>query len=70
MTTDDPWITGLIDEKRKLHTSITGAVSVLLQELLKGHLSERQLTQGEMGNVAKVLIGYMVPAPPKVEAKQ
>ena len=70
MLTDDPWITALIDENRKRHASVTGAVSVLLQELLKGQLSERQLTQGEMGNIAKVLIGYMVPASPKVEAKQ
>lgn len=67
MLTDDPWITALIEENRKRYASVTDDVSILLQELLEGQLSERQLTQGEMGELAKVLIVYMVPASSKVE---
>ncbi len=70
MPTDDLWITARITQSHKLYPSVTEAVSTRLQQLLKGQLSERQLTQAELGAVAKALIDDMAPASPKAEPKQ
>lgn len=70
MPTDNLWITARITDNRKRHPSVTEAVSTRLQELLKGQLSERQLTQVELGNVAIALIEGMAAASPKAEVKQ
>jgi hypothetical protein len=70
MPTDDLWITARITDACKRHPSVTEAVSARFQELVKGQLSERQLTQVELGSVAKALIEDMGPASPKAQAKQ
>jgi hypothetical protein len=48
---------------------VTEAASARIESLLKGQLSDRQLTTTELTNVARDLIANMVPAPPKAEAK-
>lgn len=68
--TDELWITAKISQSRKPYPSVTEAVSTRLHTLLKGQLSERSLTQAELGTVAKALIDDMTPALQKTEAKE
>ena len=70
MLSDDLRITARITETRKRYPLVTEAVSVRLQELVNGLLSERQLTQVDLRRVAKALIEDMAPASPKAEAEQ
>lgn len=70
MSPDDPWIFARVSESRKHHPLVTEAVSTRIDKLLKGQLSEGQLTSPELTSVARDLIADMVPAPPKLEAKQ
>ena len=70
MSTDDDWITTRITEARTLHPLVTEAVSSRIAELLKGQLSEQQLSHVDLTSVAKALIANMVPAPPKTDAKR
>ena len=70
MPNDAQWITTRVTEARKLHPSVTEAVSVRIAQLLMGPLTERQLSPTELAKVASALIVDMVPAPPKAEAKQ
>ena len=41
-----------------------------MEELLKGQLSEQQLSKRDLMSVAKALIADMMPAPPKTDAKR
>lgn len=70
MSNDVQWITARITEARKLHASVTEALSARIEQLLNGPLSERQLPSTELTIIAKALLADMVPAPPKGEAKQ
>lgn len=70
MSNDVQWITARITEARKRHASVTEAVSARIAQLLTGQLSDGQLSSTELTKVASALIGDMVPAPPKAEAKQ
>ena len=70
MSNDTEWITGRINEAKKLNMSVFPAAPTRLEELLKGQLSERQLTHKELNNVADELIGGMVTASKKLEEKQ
>ena len=67
---DDHWFIARLSEIRNQFPLVTEAISVRLQELLKGQLSERQLTQLELRNIAKTFIKDMAPASPKAEAKK
>ena len=69
MSTDDHWITTRIAEARTGHPSVSDAVSSRMAKLLKGQLSEQQLSQKDLTSVATALIADMVPAPPKADAK-
>jgi len=40
-----------------------------MAELLKGQLTEQQLSQKDLTSVARALIADMGPAPPKTDAK-
>ena len=68
MLTDELWITARIAETRKNHPLVTEAASSRFCELLKGPLSGRQLTPGELESAAKALIKNMAPASPAVGA--
>jgi hypothetical protein len=70
MLTHDLWITSRITETLKRYPSVTEAVSVRMQELLKGQLSESLLTQRDLRSVANALMEDMDVASPKAEAKQ
>ena len=70
MSTDDHWITTRITEARTRHPLVTEAVSSRMAELLKGQLSEQQLSQMDLTSVARALIADMVHAPPKADAKR
>ncbi|MCK4546488.1 MAG: hypothetical protein KAW17_03510 [Candidatus Eisenbacteria sp.] len=70
MSNDAHWAAARITEARKLHASVTEAVSARIEELLNGQLSERQLRPTELTSVAAALISDMVPPPPKLETKQ
>ena len=69
MSADDHWITTRIIEARKPHPLVTEAVSSRMAELLKGQLTEQQLSQKDLTSVARALIADMGPAPPKTDAK-
>ncbi len=70
MPTDDLWLTARIADTRKRHSLVTDAVSARIEELLKGQFSERQLTQVQLGDVAKALIGDMAPASQKADVEK
>ena len=70
MIAEDQWIITRVGKARKLHIAVTEAASVRLEQLLRGQLSERQLSSTEIMKVAMALIADMVPAPPKGEANQ
>ena len=70
MSNEVHWITARVAEARKRHASVTDAVSVRIEKLLKGQLSQRQLPAGELSSIAGALIADMDPASPKAETKQ
>ena len=70
MSNDAHWVVAQIVETRKRHPSVTKAVATRMEELLRGQLSERQASPGELMRVAKALIADMVAAPPKAEPKR
>lgn len=70
MSNDTEWITVRINEAKKLNMSVIPAVPTKLEELLKGILSERQLTPKELISVADELIGVVVTASKKQEGQQ
>lgn len=70
MSNDTEWITVRITEAQKLIMSVVPAVPARLEELLKGKLSERQLTPKELISVANGLIGVVAPASKKPEGKK
>jgi hypothetical protein len=70
MSTDDHWITSRITEAQTLHRLVTEAALSRMAELLKGQLSEQQLSHVDLTSVAKALIADMAPAPPKTDAKR
>ena len=70
MANDLSWITDRITEAVKLHPTVTKATSVRIDTLLNGQFSERSIPSAELKKAATALIADMVPAPPKIEAKQ
>jgi hypothetical protein len=70
MSKDVNWITARITEARKLHPTVTEAVSTQIEELLRGQLSERELSTAKLSKVAKALIADMVPPSQKTGANQ
>jgi len=70
MPTDDHWVTTRITEARTRYPLVTEGVSSRMEELLKGQLSEQQLSKRDLMSVAKALIADMMPAPPKTDAKR
>ena len=67
---DDPWITTRITEAKTPHPLVTEAISSRMAELLKGQLSQQQLSQMDLTSLATELIAAMVLSPPTVDAKQ
>ena len=67
MSTDLHWITSMIAEARKTDIAIPDQLWTQLEGLVRGTLSERQLSSGELMTIAKALIATMSPAPPNVE---
>jgi len=64
------WIAARIAEARKNHDSVTDAVSVRMEELLGGELSEQPLSTTKLSSIAKLLVADMVPASSDTEAKE
>jgi len=70
MSSADLWISARITESRSNHPAVTDAVSARMEEMLKGQLSERQLTATELTKLAKALIVAMTSASPETEANR
>ena len=70
MPSDVQWIAARIAEARKNHDSVTDAVSVRMEELLGGKLSEQPLPKTKLSSIAKLLVADMVPASSDTEAKE
>ena len=70
MSNDDHWIVTRVSEAQKHQTLVTEAVLARVRDLLKGELSDGQLTSAGLTSVASELIADMVPAPPGAGAKQ
>lgn len=70
MKTDIDWIKARIIEAQKGHESVTEAVTIRVEKLLSGELSERSLSSTKLTNIAKDLIEDMTPASTKMEAKK
>ena len=70
MPSDVQWIAARIAEARKDHDSVTDAVSIRMEKLLGGELSEQQLSTTKLSSIAKLLVADMVPASSDTEAKE
>jgi len=70
MPSDIQWIAARIAEARKNHDSVTDAVSVRMEKLLGGELSEQPLSTTNLTSIAKLLLADMVPASSDTEAKE
>jgi hypothetical protein len=63
---ENDWAFGCVTAARKDNPLVTTTASGILTELLRGLLSERALTPGELTSLAKQLVGGMdSTAPPK-----
>jgi len=67
MSTDLHWITSIIADARKAGIAVPDRLWTQLEGLVKGTLSERQLSSRELTTTARALIETMSPAPPSVE---
>jgi hypothetical protein len=65
----DDWPLNCVTEARKDTPVVTEAVSGILTNLLRGLLSERALTPGELTTLTNYLIGELIPIqpPPKTD---
>lgn len=70
MPNDVKWITPQITKARKKHNSVTNAVSVRIEELICGELSEQPLSIVKLTSIAKLLLADMLPAASDTEAKE
>lgn len=64
MPTDQDWVTTRIREARNQHPLVTERASARIVELLKGQLSEQQLSPKELGALASALMADMAPPHP------
>jgi hypothetical protein len=67
---DAQWLTAGIAKARKLHASVTDAVSNQIANLMVGQLRERQLSSTELARIAGVLLLDMGAASPQTEARE
>ena len=70
MSNDDNWVETRITESGGYHPSVTQAVLAQIDQMLKGQLSERQLSQTRLNSIAETLIMDMVPVPPNADTTQ
>jgi hypothetical protein len=70
MPEDIQWIAARIAKCRKNHDSVTDAVSVRMQILLSGELSEQPLSVTKLSSIAKLFVADMVPVSSSAEAKE
>lgn len=70
MPDDVQWIAARIAKCRKNHDSVTDAVSVRMQKLLSGELSEQPLSTTKLTSIAKLLVADMVPVSSNTKAKE
>jgi hypothetical protein len=70
MSNDTDWMEHRITEAQKTHTSLHPDVPAILLELLKGPLSERQLTPKELIIVTNKIVGIVIPASTEPEGEQ
>ena len=66
----DQWVSSLLKAARKDNPSVADGVFARLEILLKGQLSEKDLTPTNLKAVATQLIGDTVPNPPEPEETQ
>ena len=59
MPVDDSWIASRVAGAREAHQSITDAAVLRMTVLLKGDLTERQLSGADLVTVAKELLSDM-----------
>ena len=69
MSSDDNWIAIRTTEAWTSHPLVTDAVTARMAELLKGQLSEQQLSRADLTSIANAFIADMVSAPPKADTK-
>jgi hypothetical protein len=70
MLNDSRWLKACIAKARKNHDSVTDAVSVRMEKLLGGELSEQPLSTTKLSNIAKSLVADMVPTSSDMEANE
>lgn len=76
MSNGTDWITTRITEAKDATEAesdqhlLTKTVLIRMDELLKGQLSERQLSETELRAIAKELLAGMIPPRPLVEPTQ
>ena len=66
----DQWVSSLLKAARKNNPLVADGVFDRLESLLKGQISERDLTTTNLKVVAEQLIGDTVPKPPEPEETQ
>ena len=66
----DQWVSSLLKAVRENNPLVPDGVFDRLELLLKGQISEGDLTPTNLKLVAEQLIGEMVPKPPEPEGKE
>ena len=70
MSKDFTWASVRITKAHAANPSVTIDVSTKLELLVKTQMSEGQVSQKELADIAKKLLAANVPAPPKLEAEK
>ncbi len=70
ISSDSDWIAPRVGKAQETYPSVTSAVVARINDLLKSHLSERQLNSTELKKMAEELISDMTaPTSSKAEAR-
>ena len=67
---DGDWITQRIAAAKADRPLVTQAVLARIEELLRGQLSEGEVSRGDLTTVAKDLLEKMASVPPKAEVNR
>ena len=67
---DGDWIAQRVAAAKPDHALVTQAALTLIEELLKGQLSEGEVSKGDLTTVATDLLAKMASVPPEAEVNR
>jgi hypothetical protein len=67
---DGDWIAQRIAKAKAHRPLVTQAVLAQVEKLLRGQLSEREVSKGDLTAIANDLLAKMAPVPPQAEVNR